>query len=257
MGSRFAGFDTTVDAVDERPVRSLSRGVRHGLPEVVLVPGLGAPGYLAPFARAVSGWTRVTVVDLPGWRWGRARSCAPGLDGIARCIPRWLAATGRDQVVLLGHSTAAQAVARAARDQPEVLAGAVLAGPTFAPPARRAPALVRRALATAPHESLGELPAVLPSYLHSGVAALVRMLDEAMDDPLHHVVAAVAVPTLVLVGAHDALAPPGWARTLADVASAQVEIVPGGHNFCYRHPHRASEVVRATVRAWAGSAAKP
>ena len=37
--------------VDGRLVRSRSTGVPTGLPEVVIVPGLGAPSYVEPWAR--------------------------------------------------------------------------------------------------------------------------------------------------------------------------------------------------------------
>ena len=51
-----------------------------------MVPGLGAPGYLAGWARALALHTTVVVLDLPRWRWGRARACPPTVRGIAEAI---------------------------------------------------------------------------------------------------------------------------------------------------------------------------
>ena len=53
--------------VGGRPVRPLSAGALSDNYEVVVQAGLGAPGYLVPLARHLSQWTRVTLLDLPGW----------------------------------------------------------------------------------------------------------------------------------------------------------------------------------------------
>lgn len=49
---------------DGRPVRSLSAGVRQDRPELVLVPGLGALGYVVPTVHACASWTRVHLLSL-------------------------------------------------------------------------------------------------------------------------------------------------------------------------------------------------
>ena len=163
------GLHPTVTEVDGRPIRSLSAGHIRDNSEVVLLAGLGAPGYLAPWARETSQWTRASIVDLPGWRAGDAQACRPTLVAIATALARWLEATDRRDVVLLGHSTGAQAVLKTAQLVPELIGGLVLGGPTFDPHARTMPALLRRAVRTLPHEVPGELPVVLPSYIASGV----------------------------------------------------------------------------------------
>src|SRR3954468_12815844 len=112
------------------PPVAVAGGRGGATPEAVFLPGLGAPGYLMPWVRRVASWTRVTVLDLPGWRWGRARHCPPTLDGVAEAAVAWLG-TRRRPVVLVGHSTAAQSAALVADRAPELLAGLVLAGPTF------------------------------------------------------------------------------------------------------------------------------
>ena len=54
----------------------LTAGALHDAPEVVILPGLAAPGYLIPLVRKIAAWTQVTTVDLPGWQFGRGCSCA-------------------------------------------------------------------------------------------------------------------------------------------------------------------------------------
>jgi pimeloyl-ACP methyl ester carboxylesterase len=153
------GLHPTVIEVDGRPIRSLSAGDIHDHPEVILLAGLGAPGYLAPWARESSQWTRASIVDLPGWRAGHAQACPPTLVAMAMTLAHWLEATERHDVILLGHSTGAQAVLKTAQLVPELIRGLVLAGPTLDPDARTMPALLRRAIRTLPHEVPAELPA--------------------------------------------------------------------------------------------------
>jgi pimeloyl-ACP methyl ester carboxylesterase len=177
------GLHPTVTEVDGRPIRSLSAGDIHDHPEVILLAGLGAPGYLAPWARESSQWTRATIVDLPGWRAGHAHACPPTLVAMAMTLAHWLEVTERRDVVLLGHSTGAQAVLKTAQLIPELIRGLVLAGPTLDPDARTMPALLRRAIRTLPHEVPAELPAVIPSYIASGGRPLLRLIRSAMAEP--------------------------------------------------------------------------
>ena len=84
-------------------------------------------------ARASSQWTRTSIVDLPGWRGGHAQACSPTLVEMAMALAHWLQATERRDIVLLGHSTGAQAVLKTAQLIPESIRGLVIAGPTFDP----------------------------------------------------------------------------------------------------------------------------
>ena len=70
------------------------------------------------------------------------------MDGIATAALAWPTATSGQEVILLGHSTGANAAVHAALKSPERLTRVVLAGPTFDPAARALPTLVRRAVTT-------------------------------------------------------------------------------------------------------------
>ena len=248
----------TQDGTDEhgghehggRPLLVHAAGRQRQLPELVFVPGLGAPRYLLPWLRLVAAWTRVTVLELPGWWYGRARSCPPTVAGIGTAVGDWLQATGRRDVVLVGHSTGAQAVLRAALDYRPLVAGVVLAGPTFTPAARTVSGLLRALAATLPRERPGELAAVLPRYLHSGGLPMLRLVRSAMADPMEERIGVLRMPLLVLTGRADRLADPDWARQLAETGSGSCVVLPGAHNFCYSHPAPAAEQLRATVGEW-------
>lgn len=241
--SPYALTATTTD-VAGRPVRAFEAGSPVEGADVVLVPGLGAPGYLAPWARAIATWTRVALLDLPGWRAGRATSSGPSLDGVADATAGWLEATGRTGVVLAGHSTGAQSVLRTALQVPGRVAGVVLAGPTFDPAARTVPALLRRIAATIVHERPGELLAVGPSYLSSGGLPLLRFVGTALPDRPEDLLPRLGAPVLVVTGRRDGLAPPPWARRLASLAGGACVVIPGAHNAPFTHPAAADAVLR-------------
>jgi pimeloyl-ACP methyl ester carboxylesterase len=194
--------------------------------------------------RESATWTRATLLDLPGWRAGRPRSCAATLPGVASATADWLQATDRHHVILLGHSTGAQSVLRTALQVPDRVTGVVLAGPTFDPAARTISALVRRAASTILHERPAELLAAGPSYLHSGGLPLLRFLLSALPDRPEDLVPLLTAPVLVITGEHDGIAPPAWARHLAALASAPCVVLPGAHNAPFPHPREADAAVR-------------
>ncbi len=238
------GLTAAVDVVDGKPVHSYTSGHQRDLPEVILVPGLGAPGYLVPWARRTAEWTKATVLDLPGWRRGRTRSCSPTLDHIAETITGWLQTTERAYVVLLGHSTGSQAVLRAALEAPDRMAAVVLAGPTFDPAARHWPTLIARTVRTLRHETPALVPAVLSSYLRSGGFALLHFVHSAKPDRPEDDIECLRVPRLVVTGEHDGFAPPSWARTLAAHAGTAPLVLPGAHCFCFTHVDAADRALR-------------
>jgi pimeloyl-ACP methyl ester carboxylesterase len=244
-------IEATTD-VNGTPVRALTSGSLRKSTEAVFLPGLGAPGYLAPWARETATWTRVTLLDLPGWRAGSARSCAPSLPAVARMTADWLEATGRDRVVLVGHSTGAQSVLRTALQVPHRVAAVVLAGPTFDPPARTVSALLGRIGETIVHERPAEALAVGPSYLRSGVLPLLRFVRSALPDRPEDLVPRLTMPVLVLTGQRDGLAPPAWAERLAHLARATCVVIPGAHNAPFTAPQIADAALHefALSRGW-------
>jgi pimeloyl-ACP methyl ester carboxylesterase len=221
---------------------------------IVFLPGLGAPGYLRSWVSRTGAWANAEVLDLPGWRGGRAIRCEPTIEGIAEATIKRLEARPDGPLVLVGHSTGAQAAALVAQRVPHILAGVVLAGPTFDPSMRGWPGLVGRALRTIPHETTGELAAVLPKYLRGGVVPVLNLLRDGVRQGAE-VYQPMRLPVLVLAGQHDYLAPPSWADRLARQIGAENAIVAGGHNFCFSHPAATDQATRAHVTTWRDSLA--
>jgi pimeloyl-ACP methyl ester carboxylesterase len=169
---------------------------------------------------------------------------------IATAALDWLAASGRDRVILLGHSTGANAALQVATRQPERLTGVVLAGPTFEPAARTTTTLIRRAVTTFAHEVPAELAAVGPSYLASGILPLLRLIRSGQRDRPEDRVGSLAVPSLFVTGSKDGFAPPHWARYLAYLAGSSCVVLPGGHNGCYPYPDEFGDALRTAVSSW-------
>jgi pimeloyl-ACP methyl ester carboxylesterase len=166
------------------------------------------------------------------------------LEGVAGTTADWLEATDRNAVVLVGHSTGAQSVLRTALLVPGRVAGVVLAGPTFDPPARSVPTLLRRIGATIVHERPSEALAVGPSYLQSGGVPLLRFVRSALPDRPEDLITLLTMPVLVLTGRRDGLAPPAWAERLAHLADAACVVIPGAHNAPFAHPQIADAALR-------------
>jgi pimeloyl-ACP methyl ester carboxylesterase len=236
--------------IEGRPLRCLQAGESTAYPEVVILPGLGAPFYIAPWAEQIATWARVVVLDLPGWRRGRAQSSPPTVSGVAHVAAAWLAGTDRREVVLIGHSSGAQSAIRVAHMVPDRLRGVVLGGPTLVPQARRVPGLLRRLVPTLAEEERGEIPAVMPSYARSGGIPLLWLIASSMRDRPEEAARGLIPPVLVITGERDRIAPPAWGQHLAGLAAGQCVVLPGAHNTCFTFPRDNNEVLRTTVTIW-------
>ena len=250
------------DPVGDVIVRSLVAGPEHAGVHVILLPGLGALGYLLPTVRALAvRGARCTLLDLPGFGSSRARPAPATVPGVADAAAAWLRAPRPHQrLILAGHSTGAQAALLAALHLQDTrpLTALVLAGPTFAPSQRRLSKLLAVAPAAYRRDSPREL-LVLPDFLRAG-RDLMTLLRSAIVDRPEENVAAVRTPLVVTAGRHDAFAPPWWLATLVRSATLALDprgvILPGSHNNPYTQPGPLSALILAagtdlgSARTW-------
>lgn len=228
----------------DRRVRSVVAGTAvEGRPDVVFVPGLGALGYLLPLVDACSSWARVHLLDLPGYGDPDTARCSSRLPDVVAALVRWLVQVPERPVLLVGHSTGAQAALQAAVAAPERVAALALLGPTFPPEARRWLPLAARVARTLVHERPGEALAVAPYYWRSR-GRVLTLLRTAMGDTPEDVVDGLRCPCLVVRGRHDHLAPEQWARRLGTTIT-----VPGAHNTPFTHPHAVAAAMERLARA--------
>ncbi|MDG9704644.1 alpha/beta fold hydrolase [Streptomyces sp. DH37] len=231
-------------------VRSLyTGGNRPRGTQVVMIPGLGALGYLTDTLEGCGAWARSFLLDVPGFGHRQPRACPARIPALAEAVSAWLAAVPREPVVLVGHSTGAQIALRVAADHPGRVRSLVLMGPTFPPALRRVPGLLGALPRTLVHESAGEIGATVPYYVRGGMRELLRYVRSALHDAPERTISRVVCPTLVLRGEHDALAPEEWAlRLAATAAHGRAETVPGAHNFPYGHGGLTAALIAEAAR---------
>ncbi|CAL9340956.1 alpha/beta fold hydrolase [Streptomyces sp. enrichment culture] len=240
------------DRVGAAMVRSAGtpRQDERGTP-IVLVPGLGAPGYLLRTLRHCARSGPARLLDVPGFRDPGGPVCPETLGPLADTVARWLAVVPRAPVVLAGHSTGAQVALHAAVRAPERVRSLVLLSPTFPPHLRRMPALLGALARTAVHEAPDVVPAVLPSYLKAGPRRLLNCVRSAQADAPEDVLPSVGCPVTVVAGERDALCPEDWADHLARRATTGRALrAPGAHAFPHPHPAVTADALAQSRDGW-------
>ncbi|GAA2267678.1 hypothetical protein GCM10010145_47690 [Streptomyces ruber] len=208
-----------LERVGAATVRSLQVGTGAGTgagggPQVVLLPGLGALGYLLRTAGACAArGSTVRLLDLPGYGGGAGPSFPATIEALADVTADWLRTVPGRPVVLAGHSTGAQMALHAALRVPDRVQALVLLGPTFPPSLRSAGALLGAFARTALCEAPSVLPHVLPYYARGGPRRLGRLVRSAQRDAPERLLSSVSCDTFVVGGRHDAIAPPAASWT--------------------------------------------
>lgn len=198
-------------------------------PPVVCVHGLGVSGrYLLPVARRLARHHPVYVPDLPGF--GRSDKPARALDvpGLADALAAWLAAMQLAGPALLGNSLGCQVITDLAVRHADRLRRAVLVAPTFDPEARSAVRQLGRAVLALVQEPPSLWWTVATDYLAAGPVRLLRTFRHGLADPVEAKLPRVEVPTLVVCGGRDAIAPPRWGETMARLLPrGRLVVLPG------------------------------
>lgn len=231
-----------------RLVRSIvADGPPSSSPPVVLIPGLGAVGYLVDLLHATATVAPATLLDLPGFGHRRTAGLPVRLDELAGATA---GALPSGPVVVLGHSTGAQLALRAALLAPQSVAAVVLLGPAFDPRSRPRAALLGRVLRAMTVESPRLLPRTVPYYVRGG-RRFVEFVSETRRERPEDLIGGLACPVLVGRGTRDVICSAQWARELAAAAPAgRAYTLPGAHNVPFTHPNA---VVRLLREALAGA----
>lgn len=218
---------------------------RAGLPEVVVVQGLGVADYLLPAVAELSAWTRAHLLELPGFAGSGEPPHELDVPEFADCVDDWLAARGPRRVILVGHSSGTQVAARAAAGSSHVTA-VVLASPTIDPAARGWGRLLLRWRLNSRREPPGLGPAHRPEWRRAGARRLLRSVRAHLADSLDDSVGRLRLPLLVIRGRQDLLSTAPWARRLSESAGKDgtyVE-VDGAHTFPWLDPGSWSPPIR-------------
>jgi pimeloyl-ACP methyl ester carboxylesterase len=217
---------------------------------VVLLHGLAVSHrYLMPTARALADRHPVVVPDLPGFGLSGKPPVAYDVAGHAAHVAAWLDALGLGQVCLVGHSFGAEVAAALARLRPDAVAALVLAGPTTDPAARSRRKLIGRWCADLMVEDPRQAAILARDVADARPwrvwATISHSVHNAVEDDIRH----AGVPTLVIGGGLDPVAPLRWRREAAALAGRGVVVtLPGaGHNVLTTAGPRAADAIAALL----------
>ncbi|PKW26567.1 alpha/beta fold hydrolase [Phycicoccus duodecadis] len=210
-------------------------------PAVVLVPGLGLDQRSWAQVRRILG-PSASVVTLPSMGRRGPRGTDLHVEAQAARVLDALPATG--EAVLVGHSASAPVVVEAAARSPRVV-GLVLVGPVTDPGARTWPGILRQWAGTVVHERVWETLALTPQYRATGLSSMLRGMNRIRFYRTEVGLAAASVPTLVVRGENDRIAPGPWCERLAAAAGTPLTTVPGAaHMVPLTHPAAVVAAVR-------------
>jgi 2-hydroxy-6-oxonona-2,4-dienedioate hydrolase len=240
---RPAGMHVRHDRIAGLRIRALVGGPSDGVP-VVLVHGLGVSGaYMVPTAQRLAKRMRVHVPDLPG----HGLSDRPGEPfGIVRhagLLARWMEAVGLRRAIVVGNSMGCQIAVELAAADPQRVAALVLVGPTADARARTMPRHLLRLVAVAPFERPSLHVVLAVDYLRLGPRSF---LAEVRSMLAHRIECRIPreVPTWIVRGERDRIAPHPWAARLARIAGTPLATIPRcAHAVNYGAPDELARVV--------------
>ena len=202
---------------------------------VVLIHGLAVSHrYLMPTAALLASQHDVRVVDMPGF--GLSGDPGPALDTTqhADALLGWLDANQLGTAVFVGNSFGCQILVDLVSREPERCAALILSGPTMDPHARTATRQILRWLRDVAREDPIQLPMTLRDIRDASPGRIWRTLRHALNDPIEAKLPSLTVPTLVLRGSVEPIAPHRWAREAAElIPNAESGAVAGPHNAVY------------------------
>lgn len=196
---------------------------------IVLLHGIGmGRSVYIDLIRRLSG--RVIGIDLPGFGEAPEPERTLTMERHADLVAAFLRSRRIADAVVLGHSMGSQIAAEVAARHPDVVAGLILAGPTVDSTARS----VRVQASYLLRDLIGERPTVLwrgaREYLRGGPHLIRKIRATIVHEP-EKAYPRVRVPTLVLRGSRDPLAPMTWCREILTLVpdARFAEIPDHGH----------------------------
>ena len=238
----------------------ISRRRATGVPAVVLVHGVGVSGrYMLPTAGRLTPFFPTYVPDLPGF----GKSEKPGhildIPELADALAAWMRAMQLANACLVGNSLGCQTIVDLALRYPELIGWAVLVGPTVDSRARTLPRQLGRGALDMLGEPLGYWPLLLWEYLRSGPIRTIVTLRHGLQDPLTAKLPQVRVPTLVVRGSCDPIAPQPWCEEMVRLLPLGRLLVIAGatHVPNYTRPDALTKAIREFLTRCPSSAVNP
>lgn len=238
-----------------------------GYPVVLLHGLMGSGACWTPLARALEGEFDVVMPDARGHGGSSAPCHGYRYDDHANDVAGLIRGLELSRPVLLGHSMGGMTAAVAASRAAGGIRGLVLVDPTFLSPARQRevrdsdvadqhrhalglqkPELVAQARARHPHRSPEIVELQAEARLNTRMSAFDVLTPP--NPEYRHVVRAIAVPILLVIGDASPVVTPEMATELRGLnPRVRIEQVrDAGHGLPFDQPERLAEVVVAFLR---------
>jgi pimeloyl-ACP methyl ester carboxylesterase len=224
----------------------------RGQQVVVLVHGLTVSGnYLLPTAAKLLANFTVYVPDLPGFGASDKPRRVLDIVELAETLRAWMDAVGLERAYLLGNSMGCHIVSMVAARHRERVAGTILVSPVGDPGRRNTLRVVRRALNDFVREPRSLWAIMFHDFLKAGIRRTVLTLSNMQQCPLEPWLPQVDVPSLVIRGGRDQIAPRWWIKRVVELLpqGRSAVVSDAAHVPNYSHPARLTALVRAFVES--------
>jgi 3-oxoadipate enol-lactonase len=237
----------------------------EGLP-VVMIHGLGGTSNSFQTLMPALDEYKIFRPDLPGSGRSSVKPGRPGLAGLASAVYDMLQASGVKKAHFVGHSMGTLICQYLAAGSTEIVRGMTLFGPILEPPIAARQALKERGQQARAGHMAAIADSISTGSVSKGKAVASAFVRESIlrQDPYgyaNHCDAlgaasaadhsSIAVPTLLIAGEKDPVAPVSMARQLEKILpTAQLEIIPEvGHWMMVEAPDRSAELLRNHLTA--------
>jgi 2-hydroxy-6-oxonona-2,4-dienedioate hydrolase len=193
---------------------------------------------MMPTAALLARRFRVLVPDLPGFGDSEKPRRVLDVPGLAADLASWMDAAKVGPSALIGNSHGCQIIAELAVRRPDLVACAVLQGPTAPPHDRTWLRQFVRWRKNSPYNPPELTPLSYEDYRKAGYVRTLLTFHLSLGDRLEDKLAGIRAPTLVVRGQHDPICRESWAEQVAaGLPDGRLVIIPGvAHTLCYTSP---------------------
>lgn len=221
------------DIVHGVRIHSLVSDGPRDRPTLVFVHGLGvSTHYMEPTMSRLAGRYRVAGLDFPGF----GRSGTPPhilrVSELADVLRAWLDVRGIGPAILVGNSFGCQIIVECVTRTPERALGLVLNAPTIDPAHRSMWSMIWRVIRDVPNEPASLAVVVARDYLRAGPHRILTTLRYSIADRIEEKLPSLAMPVLVVCGAHDPVVTVRWGSEVARLVGIERAGAAGGAMQC-------------------------
>jgi pimeloyl-ACP methyl ester carboxylesterase len=218
----------------------------------VLVHGIGVSSrYFHPAAAELARLGIVYLVDLPGYGSAPNPHRDVSIADHAGVLARFLAATGIESPVLVGHSMGTQVVTQLALDYPQTTDRIVLLAPTMDPAARGfwpATGRLMRDILTREPPQVNAIVSI-DYFFRCGIPYFLKQTRHLLADRIEDRLPLLRAKGLVIRGDRDCICPPDWCREVTGLlVDGRYAEVKGPHVIMFTDPVRIAQLIADHAR---------